>query len=63
MEKLLEKITVPQWRGIRKAAKTFGCSKTHLSLVLKGMRVPGKELAEQLKREGVKLPCVKNIVH
>ena len=63
MGNILKQVAEPRWQGICQAAKTFGCSKVHLSLVLKGQRKPGKALAEHLAREGVQLPRVKNIVH
>lgn len=41
--------------GINQAAKRFGCSKGHLSLVIRGFRKPGDELARKLRKAGVSL--------
>ena len=42
-------------RGINRAAREFGCSKGHLSLVMHGHRKPGSELARKLRRAGIEL--------
>lgn len=42
-------------KGLNRAAKRFGCSKGHLSLVIRGFRKPGEELARKLRKAGVDL--------
>lgn len=44
------------YEGSSRLADRLGCSRTHLSMVLHGTRGPGKKLAAQLKRLGVKWP-------
>ena len=47
-------------RGINRAAREFGCSKGHLSLVMHGHRKPGSELARKLRRAGIEPNEVRN---
>ena len=43
------------YRGLTQAARSLGCSRTHLSYVLHGKRKPSEALARKLKRMGVDL--------
>ena len=47
---------VTRWVGVRKTATDLGVSSTHLYYVLDGKRKPSKELAQKLRRLGIKLP-------
>ena len=41
--------------GLNRAAKRFGCSKGHLSLVIRGYRKPGAELEKKLRKAGIEV--------
>lgn len=47
--------TVTRRRGVVAAARKCGVSHGHLSRVLSGERVPGKELERKLKKMGIRL--------
>lgn len=42
--------------GASRLADRLGCTRSHLSMILHGTRKPGRKLAAQLKRLGVKWP-------
>ena len=42
-------------KGLNRAARAFGCSKGHLSLVIRGFRKPGNELAKKLLKTGIEI--------
>jgi len=42
--------------GVTRAAEKAGCSRSHLSKILRGHDRPGKKLAKRLRRAGVPLP-------
>ena len=46
---------VTRWKGVGKAAKVLGCSRGHLSLVLRGLRKAGPKLSAALRKMGVNL--------
>ena len=48
-----------RFRGLGAAAQQLGCSKPHLSYVLRGQRKPGKSLADKIAAIGIKLPSTK----
>lgn len=41
-------------RGITTTSKKVGCSPTHLSRVMSGVRIPGASLRKKLERIGIK---------
>lgn len=57
MDKVTKTTTV--YRGLNKAAKKLGVSRTHLSYVMHGQRKPGSDLAKKLKRLGFEVPVAK----
>lgn len=42
--------------GASRLADRLGCTRSHMSMILHGTRKPGRKLAAQLKRLGVKWP-------
>ena len=44
---------VKKWEGVQMAADRLGCSKQHMSEVLRGMRRASPAIAKYLKAEGV----------
>lgn len=46
---------VTLYRGVTEAARKCGVSQGHLSRVLSGERVPGKELERKLRKMGIRL--------
>lgn len=54
MEKITKTTTI--YKGLNKAAKKLGVSRTHLSYVLHGQRKAGAELAKKINRLGIELP-------
>lgn len=47
---------LPPWRkGVTDAARQTGRSKAHISYVLRGLRKPGRELAQVLSEMGFKV--------
>lgn len=55
MKQVLERVeqTRVVYRGLTKAAKVLGCSRSHLSYVLHGKRPATRKMARELKRLGV----------
>ncbi len=47
--------TVTRFRGLSAAARDLGVSRGHLSYVLHGQRVPGRELERKLRKLGVEI--------
>lgn len=44
---------VAKWQGVQMAADRLGCSKQHLSEVLRGMRKASPAISKYLRSEGV----------
>jgi transcriptional regulator with XRE-family HTH domain len=54
MEKVvLEKRTVQRWNGITRCAAKLGISRSQLSRVMHGLRLPGKDLERRMRRLGL----------